>query len=212
MIRILIADDHSLIRAGLKQILTEKSNTEVIEAENGQQVFQQLKKYNIDALILDISMPGKNGLEILKEVKIQYPQIPVLILSVYPEDQYAIRSIKAGASGYLSKDAAPDQLVIAIEKVLKGGKYISAAMAEKLINDIQVPYNESKLPHELLSDREFEVLKMIGEGKTPSQIAENLFLSVKTISTYRTRILEKMKLKTSAELVHYVIKNNLLEK
>ena len=209
MIRILIADDHSLIRKGLKQILSEKSNTDVIEARDSKEVFQQLKKFDVQAIVLDISLPGKNGIEILKDVKVLYPHIAVLILSVYPEEQYGIRALKSGASGYLTKDSAPENLIEAIEKVIAGGKYISPFIAEKLISELTGDSSNSDNPHEKLSDREFEVLKSIGHGSSPTEIAENLSLSVKTISTYRSRILQKMGLKNNAELIQYVIKNDL---
>ncbi|MBL4654036.1 MAG: response regulator transcription factor [Flavobacteriales bacterium] len=207
--RILIADDHSLIRKGLKQILSEKSNTDVIEARDSKEVFQQLKKFDVQAIVLDISLPGKNGIEILKDVKVLYPHIAVLILSVYPEEQYGIRALKSGASGYLTKDSAPENLIEAIEKVIAGGKYISPFIAEKLISELTGDSSNSDNPHEKLSDREFEVLKSIGHGSSPTEIAENLSLSVKTISTYRSRILQKMGLKNNAELIQYVIKNDL---
>ena len=208
---IIIADDHSLIRAGLKQIVAERENTQVLEASNGQEVMSKLQKQEVELVILDISMPGRNGLEVLKEIKQFYPKMPVLMLSVYPEDQYAIRALKAGAAGYLTKDSAPDLLLEAIDKVMAGGRFISPAMAEKLITELS-DKNRDKLPHEKLSDREFEVLCKIGEGKQISDIGEELFLSVKTISTYRARILEKMALKNNAELIYYVINNKLLEK
>jgi two-component system, NarL family, invasion response regulator UvrY len=209
MIRILIADDHSLIRKGLVQILSEKSNTDVIEASDSKEVFQQLKKFDVRALVLDISLPGKNGIEILKDVKAIYPNVAVLMLSVYPEDQYGIRSLKSGASGYLTKDSAPENLIEAIDKVLSGGKYISASIAEKLISELTGASTSSENPHEKLSDREFEVLKSMGHGSSPSEIANKLNLSIKTISTYRSRILQKMKLKNNAELIQYVIKKDL---
>lgn len=211
MRRIIIADDHSLIRAGLKQIVAERANTQVIEAKNGQEVMSKLQKLDIDLVILDISMPGRNGIEVLKEIKVYAPKLPVLMLSVYPEDQYAIRALKAGAAGYLTKDSAPELLIEAIDKVISGGRFISPAMAERLITELS-DKNRDKLPHEKLSDREFEVLCKIGEGKQISDIGEELFLSVKTISTYRARILEKMGLKNNAELIYYVINNKLLDR
>ena len=209
MIRILIADDHSLIRKGLVQILSEKSNTDVIEAGDSKEVFQQLKKFDVQAVVLDISLPGKNGIEILKDVKALYPHISVLMLSVYPEEQYGIRALKSGASGYLTKDSAPENLIDAIEKVLAGGKYISPFIAEKLIKELTGDSSSTESPHESLSDREFEVLKSIGHGSSPTEIADRLSLSIKTISTYRSRILQKMELKNNAELIQYVIKKGL---
>ncbi len=206
MIRILIADDHSLIRKGLVQILSEKSNTDVIEASNSKEVFQQLKSINVDAVVLDISLPGKNGIEILKDIKSLYPKISVLMLSVYPEDQYGIRSLKSGASGYLTKDSAPEKLVEAIDKVLSGGKYLSPSIAEKLIAELSGNEVDSENPHHNLSDREFEVMKYIGKGESPGEIANKLNLSIKTISTYKARILGKMNFKNTADIIQYVVK------
>lgn len=212
MIRILVADDHSLIRAGLKQILAEKSNTDVIEASDSREVFVQLKKHDVNIVVLDISLPGKNGIEILKDIKLSYPHISVLMLSVYPEEQYGIRALKAGASGYLTKDSAPEKLLEAIEKLINGGKYISASIAESLILELTGNSPSSDLPHLLLSDRELEVLCAVGKGETPTEIADRLNLSIKTISTYRSRILDKMKMKNNAELIYYVMKQNLLNR
>lgn len=209
MIRIAIADDHALIRAGLKEILATRPNTHVIEAVNGQDLIKKINTLDIHIAILDISMPGKSGLETLKDIKASHPKLPVLMLSVYPEDQYAIRSLKAGASGYLTKDSAPEMLISAIDKLLKGEKFISPNLAHRLVSELD-DNNKDKLPHELLSDREFEVLKQIGGGLSVSQIAEKLFLSPKTISTYRTRILQKTNLKNNADLIRYVIEYDLL--
>jgi len=211
MIRIAIADDHALIRAGLKEILAARPNIQVIEATNGQELINKVKTLDIDVAILDISMPGRNGLETLKEVRVANPKVSVLILSVYPEDQYAIRALKAGASGYLTKDSAPEMLLSAIDKLLKGEKFISPNLANKLVSELDHT-NINKLPHEQLSDREFEVLKQLGSGSSVSEIAEVLFLSPKTISTYRTRILQKMALKNNADLIHYVIEYDLLNR
>jgi DNA-binding NarL/FixJ family response regulator len=208
MTRILIADDHAIVRSGLRQILINEQDLEVAgEARNGAEVFDLIRREPWDVLVLDVGMPGRSGIETLREVKRERPDLPVLILSIYPEDQYAVRAIKAGASGYLTKDSAPDELVKAIRKVLRGGKYISEAVADQLIlaleNDADLP------PHDLLSEREYQVLCLIASGKTVSEIADQLSLSVKTISTYRARTLEKMRMKTNAELTHYAIKNNL---
>jgi DNA-binding NarL/FixJ family response regulator len=211
MIRIAIADDHALIRAGLKEILAARPNIQVIEATNGQELIKKIKTLDIDVAILDISMPGRNGLETLKEVRVANPEVSVLILSVYPEDQYAIRALKAGAAGYLTKDSAPEMLLSAIDKLLKGEKFISPNLANKLVLELD-DTNKNKLPHEQLSDREFEVLKQIGSGLSVSEIAEVLFLSPKTISTYRTRILQKTGLKNNADLIHYVIEYDLLNR
>lgn len=209
MIKIIIADDHAIVRKGLRQIVSEQPDMTVIEARNGQEVLNKLKKTAVDIVILDISMPGRNGIDVLKEIKGRYPKLPVLMLSTYPEDQYAVRALKAGASGYLTKDTATDELVLAIRKTVAGGKYISSYVADKLVSELTG--DADKLPHELLSDREYEVLCMIGSGKTVSQIAQELFLSVKTISTYRTRILEKTGLKNNAELTLYVVQHGLLQ-
>ena len=208
MIRILIADDHPIVRQGLKQILSEESDMGVFgEAQNSQEVLELVRKQDWDIVILDITMPGRGGIDVLKELKHQYPKLPLLILSMHPEDQYAVRALKAGAAGYLTKESAQEELIKAIRKIVRGGKYISSTLAEKLAFDLET---ETEKPlHETLSDREHQVLLMIASGKTVSGIAEELSLSVKTIDTYRARILEKMKMKTNAELTHYVIKNNL---
>ena len=180
----------------------------VIEAQNGQELLRKLSTLDIHVIVLDISMPGRSGLDILKEIKSSFPMIPVLILSVYPEDQYALRALKAGASGYLTKDSAPEKLVSAIERVLAGEKYISSSIANKLISELGLG-NINKLPHEDLSDREFEVLRLIGSGMAVSEIAEKLYLSPKTISTYRSRVLEKTGLKNNAGMINYVIEYDL---
>ena len=209
-IRILIADDHPIVRAGFKQVLSETPDLVVAdEAGNGQEVLEHLKKKKYDVVLLDISMPGKNGLEILKELKTDYPKLPVLILSIYPEEQYAIRALKAGAAGYLTKASAPHELISAIRKISVGGRYISSSLAEKLANYLDVDMTKS--PNETLSDREHQVMRLIASGKTVSEIAKNLNLSVKTISTYRTHILEKMKMKNNAEITLYAVQNKLVE-
>ena len=210
MTRILIADDHAIVRRGLKQIIEESElSAEVAEAENARQLLQLIRKENWDLLVLDINMPGMSGLEALAEVKEKRPKLPVLVLSMYPEEQFAVRVLKAGAAGYLTKDSAPDNLMTAIRKVLSGGKYLSPSMADKLVADLQSP--SGRPPHEALADREYQVLCLIGKGKTVSEIADELALSVKTISTYRTRILEKMNMKTNAELMQYAMRNRLVE-
>jgi len=209
MIRVLIADDHAIVRKGLRLIAKEQaSEIEVDEAENGQEVMEKIHQSRYDVLVLDISMPGRNGLDILREVRHALPSLPVLILSMHPEEQYAIRMLKSGASGYLTKDCAPDQLVPAIQKIARGGKYVSDMLAEQLLFNLTGEANRP--PHELLSDREYSVLVLIGQGKTPTEIAEQLILSVKTVSTYRTRVLEKLNLQSTAELIRYVIENNLV--
>ncbi len=210
MLRILIVDDHPIVRQGLKQILSEESDVKVMgEAQNSHEVLNLVQKQNWDVVILDITMPGRGGLDVLKELKQQRPKLPVLILSMHPEDQYAMRALKAGAAGYLTKESCTEELVKAIRKILNNGKYVSPSLAETLASNLEV--NKSKSPHEELSDREYQVMCMIASGKTISQIAEELSLSVKTIGTYRTRILEKMKMKTNAELTHYTIKNGLVD-
>jgi DNA-binding NarL/FixJ family response regulator len=210
MINILIADDHAIVRKGLKQILAETPDMVVAdEASNGYEVLEKVKKNDFDVLLLDISMPGKSGLDILKELKAEKPKLPVLVLSMYPEEQYAIRVLRAGASGYLTKESAPEELVVAMRKVAQGKKYVSPSLAEKLAFDLEM--DTTKPPHEMLSDREYQVLCMIASGKTVGEIAENLLLSAKTISTYRARILEKMKMKNNAELTHYAIQNRLVD-
>lgn len=208
MLRILIADDHAIVRKGLKQILEETSDMAVTdEASTGQDTLDKIRKNEYDVVVLDISMPGKSGLDILREVKTEKPTLPILILSMYPEEQYAVRMLKGGAAGYLTKESAPEELVAAIRKVSLGRKYITHSLAEKLAFDLE--RNSDKKPHELLSNREFQVLCMIASGKTIKEIGESLFLSVKTISTYRSRILEKLKLKNNVEITHYAIKNGL---
>jgi len=210
MIKILIADDHPIVRKGLKQILSEEIDIgEVGEAQNSQEVLDLVQKQDWDIVVVDITMPGRGGIDVLKELKQLRPKLPVLILSMHPEDQYAVRSLKAGAAGYLTKGSAQEELIKAIRKILQGGKYVSSTLAEKLAFDLE---REPEKPlHETLSDREYQVMLMIASGKTISQIAEEMLLSVKTISTYRTRLLEKMKMATNAEITHYAIKNKLVE-
>lgn len=209
-IRILIADDHPIVREGYKKILMSQPDMDVTgEAGNGQEVLDLIQKKDFDLILLDISMPGRSGLEILKELKGQKPHLPVMILSIYPEEQYAIRALKAGAAGYLTKASAPEELISAIRKVSRGGKYISSSLAEKLAYELDG--DAEKAPHETLSDREYQILLMIASGKTVSDIAEEMCLSVKTVSTYRSRILDKMKLKNNAELTTYAIRNKLVE-
>ena len=209
MIRILIADDHTIVREGLKQIISDISGMEVTEeARNGNEAIRKIRGGSVDVVLLDISMPGKSGLETLKEIRLENRAIPVLILTMHPEEQYAIRVLKAGASGYLTKESAPEELITAIRKVTNGGKYISSSLAEKLVFHLEVDVD--KPLHEALSDREYQVLCKIASGNTISEIADEMSLSVKTISTYRTRILEKMVMKSNAELTYYAIKNQLV--
>lgn len=209
MLRILIADDHTIVREGLKQILAEMSDKVITdEASNGQEVLQKVWNNDYDMVLLDISMPGRSGLEILKQLKSDKPYLKILILSMHPEEQYAVRALKAGAAGYLTKESTPNELINAIEKILAGKKYVSSSLAETLACHLGTAFD--KPLHETLSDREFEVMRMIASGKTVKEIAEELSLSVKTISTYRTRILEKMHMKNNAQLTHYTIQNKLV--
>lgn len=210
MIKILIADDHPVVRKGLKEIIEEIPDMAVRgEASTGQETLEKVRKGDFDIVVLDISMPGGNGLDILKQLKSEKPEISVLVLSMYPEEQYAVRVLRAGASGYLTKESAPEELIAAIRKAAKGGKYISSSLAEKLAFGLEI---DAERPlHETLSDREYQVMRMIASGKTVKEIGEELFLSVKTISTYRSRILEKMKMRTNAELTHYALKHGLVE-
>ena len=205
--RILIADDHAIVRMGMRQIVEQMAHVNVGEAVNGQEVLVKIREERWDALILDISMPGGNGLDVLQEVKHMLPNLPVLVVSVHPEDQYAMRVLKAGASGFMNKDCAPGELLLAIQKVIAGGKYISPTLAERLA--FVISGNFDGLPHETLSDREYRVLVMIGSGKSVSEIANELTLSVKTVSTYRTRVLEKLNMRNNAELIRYTIDKQL---
>jgi two-component system invasion response regulator UvrY len=210
MIRALIADDHAVVRQGLIQILGNIPEITVAgEAINGQEVLDKVRAEAWDVVILDISMPDRSGLDILKQLKSERPKLPVLVLSMHSEDQYAVRALKAGASGYLTKDSAPDELVKAIRKVVSGGRYVGSCLAERLAFEIGA--DSSKLPHETLSDREFQVLRLIASGNSVTEIAAELFLSSKTVSTYRVRLLQKMNLKTNAELMHYAMQNHLID-
>lgn len=210
-IRILIADDHAIVRQGLKQILADTRDMVVAgEAENGVEAIRLARRENAHVLLLDISLPDKSGIDVLKQIKKDVPRLGVLMLSMHREDQYAIRSLKAGASGYMTKQSAPADLVDAIRLVASGRKYISPALAQELANQVG-DENREIPPHELLSDREYQTLIMIASGKTVSDIAAELTLSVKTISMYRSRLLQKMKLRHNAELTHYAIKNHLVE-
>ncbi|MFI5124979.1 MAG: response regulator [Chitinophagales bacterium] len=209
MHRFLIADDHTVVRKGLRQILLEAFPSAIIEeVTDAESLLKKVFAQSWDVVISDISMPGRSGLEVLQQIKQQYPKLPVLILSVYPEEQYALRVLKAGASGYLNKDSAPEQLVAAVNRVMLGKKFITPTIAEKLANSLDQDLN--KLSHEYLSDREFEVLKLIAGGQAVSDIASKLSLSVTTISTYRSRIMSKMGLKSNAELIFYAIENKLV--
>ena len=207
--KILIADDHALFREGLKQILQENFGGAVLDqASNGYEVLDKISGNDYDLLLLDIAMPGISGLDVLKQLRIIRPKLHALVLSMYPEGQYAVRAIRAGASGYLTKRSASDELIEAINKVLNGGIYVTTAIAEKLMIDFRP--DTGKPPHELLSDREFQIFCMIAAGKTVSTIAEELNLSVKTVSTHRVHILDKMNMKNSAELTNYAIKYQII--
>jgi DNA-binding NarL/FixJ family response regulator len=210
VIKVLIADDHAILRRGLKEILVrELDEVKCGEAEDSEQVLTEVAKQGWDLVILDISMPGKSGLDLLGDLQRIQPQLPVLVLSMHPEDQYAKRVLRAGASGYMNKESAPEELIKAIQKVLAGGHYVSAAFAEKLAETLD--RDTGRPAHESLSTREFEILRLIASGKTVSQIANQLHLSATTVSTYRTRILGKMELSTTAELIRYALKNHLVE-
>lgn len=207
---ILIADDHPIVREGLKQIIADSHGMAVTgEARDGREVVEKALAHDYDVLVLDITMPGTNILDLIKQLKNEKPHLPILILSMHPEDQYAVRVLKAGASGYVTKESAPDELVSAIRKISRGGKYISDALAEKLIRSL-LSDNEEK-PHECLSDREFQVFCMIASGKIIKEIAEKLNLSEKTISTYRARILEKTGLNNNAEITRYAFEHKLID-
>ena len=209
-VRVLIVDDHAIVREGLKRILADAPELHVAgEAASGTEAIRLVREGSWDVMLLDVSLPGANGLEVLRAVRECVPQLPVLVLTMYPEDQYAIRMLRAGAAGYLTKEGAPGQLVTAIRKVAAGGKYISPAVAEKLAWELE--RRKQPATHEDLSNREFEILRLIASGKTVSQIAQDLHLSVKTVSTYRMRLLTKLNMKSNAELTHYAIKGGLVD-
>ena len=210
MIKILIADDHAVVREGVKHILSEMPDMVVAgEAGRGQEVLEKVGKNEYDLILLDIAMPGRDGLEILKDLKLQKPKLPVLILSMFPEEQYALRALKSGASGYLTKDSIPDELIKAIQKIVRGGKYISSSFSEKML--FSFDSDAEKPLHETLSDREYQVMRMIASGKTLKEIADELALSVKTVSTYKSRILDKTGMKNNVELTHYAVKHRLVD-
>ena len=211
MIRILIADDHAIVRAGLKQLVQDTPDIMVAgEAANGWEVLELVREQSWDLVLLDLSMPGRGGMETLKRIKRQAPDLPVLILSIYPEDQYAVRALKDGASGYLTKETDPDELMIAIRKAAGGGTYVSRTLGEKLAVNLN-SFDSTAPPHQALSDRELEVMLMLASGKTVTQVAEELSLSVKTISTNRARLLRKMGMSTNTDLAYYAVKQGLLD-
>jgi two-component system invasion response regulator UvrY len=210
MIKLIIADDHPIVREGLKQIIADSQHFTVSdEAGDGPELLDKVRKEDFDVIILDLKMPGMDGLDVLKQLKIEKPRIPVIILTVHPEAQYAFRILRAGASGYLTKESVSAELITAIRKVQRGGKYISPNLAEKIAFALDA--DSEKMLHETLSDREYQVMYMIASGKTVTEIAEEINLSVKTISTYRARILEKMNMKTNAELTRYAFQNSLID-
>ena len=210
MIRVFVADDHAVVRRGLKEIIDDEDDIEFCgEASDATGLLQAMQECDCDIVVLDITMPGRSGLEVLKDLRTMYPSVQVLVLSMHPEDRYAIRALKAGASGYITKDGAPEELVGAIRTITDGGKYISTPLAEELVERLK-PGTEIP-PHERLSDREYQVMCMIASGKMVKEIAQELSLSVKTVSTYRAHILEKMNLKSNAEITHYAISNQLVE-
>jgi DNA-binding NarL/FixJ family response regulator len=209
MMRILVADDHAVVREGVKRILADTRDFRVTgEASNGQEVFAKVSAQTWDVLLLDLAMPGKNGLEVLHQLKRTNPHLPVLVFSMYPGSQYVVRALKAGAMGYLPKESLPDELIVALRKVVQGGRYVSPSLTDCLVFEMT---RDSDTPlHTSLSDREYQVLCLLASGKTVTEIAEELALSVKTISTYRARILEKMHMNTTAELIHYAIRERLI--
>jgi len=208
MIKVIIVDDHPVVRRGLRQIIEDEPDMEVAgEAKNAGECFSLVRKMECSLVLLDISLPDKSGFDVLKQLRYEHPGLPVLILSVHSEDQYAVRFIKAGASGYLMKEGAPEELVKAIRKVNAGGKYVSASLAEKLVSHLSA---FDKPPHENLSDREFQILCLIAGGKSLKGIADELCISEKTVSTYRARILEKMKMSTNADLTRYALDHHLV--
>jgi len=211
MTKILVVDDHAVVRQGVKQILNEQFQGAVIgEAQNAEEMIAMIRKQAWDIVVLDVGMPGKSGLDALKDLKQVCPKLPVLVLSAYPEDQLARRMLKAGASGYLTKDSAPNELVQALRKILGGGKFVSASMAELLV--VNLNEQDERPLHEQLSDREYQVMCLIAVGKSLKEIADDLCVGISTINTYRARILEKMQLKNNTELTHYALQNGLVNR
>ena len=209
-IRILIVDDHSMIRQGLRQILNDAFPRATFgEANSGNEALEQVSNNRWDVVLLDITMPGKSGIDVLKQIVDAQPNLAVLVLSMHPEDQYAVRVLKSGAAGYITKNTASEEVITAVKKVLAGGKYVSASLAENLAAGLNSP--TGKAPHEILSDREYQVMRLIALGRSVKEIAFELSLSVKTISTYRTRIMEKTKLKTNSEIIRYAVHEKLVE-
>ena len=210
MIRVLVADDHGVVREGLKQIIADSPDLDAVgEASNGEETLEKALTLDCDMVVLDITMPGRNGFDVMRELRAQKPDLRVLMLSMHSEEQYAVRALRAGASGYVNKDSAPQELMAAIQKVARGGRYISSSLAETIAFNL-ARGGEGK-PHESLSDREYQVLCMIGSGRTVKQIADELMLSTKTVSTYRQRLLEKMRMSSNAELIRYAIRSRLVD-
>ena len=210
MIKVLIVDDHAIVRRGLKEILTDEPDIKVFEAGDAEHAFELIKNESWDLIVLDLDLPGKSGLELLEQVRRDYRSIPVLVLSVYPEEQFALRTLRAGAAGFMSKDVAAQNLVEAIRRILGGGKHISQTVAELLLTRMTPDSASGSILHEKLSDREFQILCLFGRGKTVSGIAQDLSISIPTVSTYRARILEKMGMKTTAELIRYAVQKRLV--
>ncbi len=210
MIRVLVADDHALVRAGLKHILGMTGEISVVgEACNGQELMAEARRTPCDIILLDIGMPGRSGLDVLKQLRVEHPGVAVLMLTMYPEEQYAVRALRAGAAGYLTKDSGPEELVSAVRKVASGGRYVSLRAAESLAFEVQGGFRHS--PHEALSDRELQVLCMIARGKTVKEVASELTLSPKTVSTYRARVLAKLNLRNNSEIAYYAVKEGLVD-
>jgi two-component system, NarL family, invasion response regulator UvrY len=210
--RILLADDHAVVRQGLKQVLTDSIPEAVFgDASNAQEALEKARTGEWDVLVLDVSLPDRSGLEVLKDVRRLQPRLPVLVLSMHPEEQYAVRLLRAGAAGYLTKKAAARDLVTAVRKVLSGGKYVSPALAERLADVVELSADPTRAPHDSLSDREYQVFRLLAMGKTVKDIGEELSVSPQTVSTHRTRIMEKMGLETNADLAEYAKQNRLSE-
>lgn len=210
MKHLLVADDHAIVRQGVLMLLEQIPEIKVTkEASNGAETLQAIQSNNFDLVLLDIALPDINGLEVLKQIKKSHPNLPVLILSMHPEKQYALRALRAGASGYLTKESAPHELVNALKKVSSGGRYVTLSLVEQLMNELDTNFLDEK--HQLLSDREYQVLCLISEGKSPKDIAHSLSISTKTVSTYRKRILEKLQLSTTSELIRYAVDHHLVD-
>jgi len=209
-LRILIVDDHAIVRDGLKQLLLHKFPHAIFgEGRNANEALERVSKEKWEVILLDITMPGQSGLDVLKQIKTLQPDTKVLVLTMHPEDQYAIRVLKTGASGYLTKETASEEVAKAVSKVLAGGKYVSATLAESLVTGLNAP--AEKKPHEMLSDREYQVMRLLAQGKSVKEIGYDLSLSIKTVSTYRTRVLKKLKFKTNADVIRYAMREKLVE-